>query len=191
MESLTQGDSVKVPTRGFSPASIVLLAGLVLFAAVVGMQLAARNSTQPTSGPAPDFELTTFDGGKVRLSDLRGRVVVVNFWASWCGPCRDEAPVLQNLWEQYREQGVMLIGVDYADVESDALAFIQEFGITYPNGPDLGTRISEDYHIQGVPETFVIDQEGNVAQFVIAPIQSGQLEPTIDRLLAREETVSS
>ena len=190
MENLAPDDNVKVSARGFSPASIVLLAGLVLFAAVVGMQLAARNTTQPSSGPAPDFELTTFDGGIVRLSDLRGTVVVVNFWSSWCGPCRDEAPILQNLWERYRDQGLMLIGVDYVDTESNALAFIQEFGITYPNGPDLGTRISEDYHIQGVPETFVINQEGNVVQFVIAPIQSGQLEPTIDRLLARDDTTS-
>lgn len=190
MENLLQEDKVEAPARRFSPISVALLVGFMLFAGVIGVQLIASGVTQPTSGPAPDFELTTFEGDTFRLSDFRGQVVVVNFWASWCGPCRDEAPVLQDLWERYREQGVVLVGVDYADVEANARAFIAEFGITYPNGPDTGTRISEHYRIQGVPETFVIDQAGNVVRLIIAPAQPGQLDTTIDRLLAGGEALS-
>ena len=183
MENLLQEEPTEAPPRGFSRASIALLAAIFIFATVVGLQLMARNATQPTSGQAPDFELTTYTGDAFRLSDLRGTVVVLNFWASWCVPCRDEAPVLQSLWERYRDRGVILVGVGYADIESDALAFIAEFGITYPNGPDIGTRISDTYNIQGVPETFVIDQEGNVVKLIIAPVQPGQLDAIINRLL--------
>lgn len=182
---------MEVPQRRFSPFSVALLIGIILLVSVVGVQLVARGATQPTSGPAPDFALMTYDGDTFRLSDLRSKVVVVNFWASWCVPCRDEAPVLQSLWERYRGRGVMLVGVDYVDTETNARAFIDEFGITYPNGPDIGTRISADYHIQGVPETFVIDQQGNVQNLIIAPVQPGQLEAMIDRLLVDSSATTS
>jgi len=191
MEKLLQEDHVEAPRQRLSPVSIALLVGFLLFAGVIGIQLIARGATQPISGQAPDFELTTFDGDTFRLSDFRGKVVVLNFWASWCIPCRDEAPTLQSLWERYREQGVVLIGVDYVDVEANARAFIEEFGITYPNGSDMGTRISGDYHIQGVPETFVIDPQGNVVALIIAPVQRGQLDAIIDRLLVERGVASS
>lgn len=183
METLLQEDHPETPQRRFSFASIALLSGFTLFVVVIGIQLFVRNVTQPTSGLAPDFEITTFDGDTLRLSDLRGKIVIVNFWASWCVPCRDEAPVLQSMWERYRAQGVVLVGVDYVDTETNARAFIDEFGITYPNGADIGTRISADYHIQGVPETFVIDQQGNVENLIIAPVRPEQLEAMIRQLL--------
>ena len=168
----------------FNLSSIVLLISVVVIVIIIGTALGRQLQTQPTSGPAPDFTMTTFDGEDVTLSDYRGQVVVVNFWASWCDPCRDEAPILQSLWERYRDRGVVLVGVAYLDLESAALDFIDEFGITYPNGPDVGSEISRDYNIEGVPETFIIDQTGDIAYFAIAPIREGQLDPTIDRLLA-------
>src|SRR5690606_35233576 len=122
------------------------------------------------SGPAPDFTLTTFDGESFHLSEYRGKVVVINFWSSWCVPCPDEAPILQSVWERYRERGVVLVGVTYLDAGRDSLDFIQEFGITYFNGPDIGSRITEDYRITGVPETFIVDQNGDVVEAIIAPI---------------------
>src|SRR5512139_3925698 len=103
------------------------------------------------SGMAPDFSLTGFDGRTVALSEMRGQVVIVNFWASWCQPCRQEAAYLENTWRKYKDQGVVFIGVDYVDTEKEALTYIQEFGITYLNGPDLKTRISQAYNIKGVP----------------------------------------
>ncbi len=112
-------------------------------------------------------------------------MIVVNFWASWCGPCRSEAPALQQVWEAYQDRGdVVLLGVDYVDNTEDALGYIREFGITYPNGPDLGTRISDAYHIQGVPETFVVGKDGNVFQFIYAGVTARDLASIIDRALA-------
>src|SRR6185369_8583076 len=150
----------QTPRGGFSLGSIVLLLGIVMVAVVFGLALARQNQTQPTSGPAPDFTLTTMDGSTVRLVDLKGQIVVVNFWASWCGPCRQEAPALQNVWEQYKDKGVLIMGIAYTDTETNAKAFIKEYHQNYPNGLDLGTKISDMYNIEGVPETFIIDRDG-------------------------------
>ena len=163
--------------------SVVLIIGVVVSIVVFGLALSRRNEMQPKSGAAPDFTLTTFNGEQFRLSDQRGKVIVINFWASWCIPCRTEAPALQATWELYKDKGVLFVGVDYADTDNNALAFIKEFGITYPNGPDVGIKIFGAYRVQGVPETFVIDQQGNVAQFLYAGVNEKQLSTAIDSLL--------
>ena len=171
--------------KSFGWFSILLLASILVVGTVIGIQLANQLQTQPTSGPAPDFELTTFDGETFNLSDLRGQVVVLNFWASWCVPCRDEAPILESLWRRYRSQRVVVVGVAYADSQQGSLEFIEEFNISYPNGPDVGTRISDEYRITGVPETFVINEAGEIVFFIPAPISEGQLDAIIRPLLAK------
>jgi cytochrome c biogenesis protein CcmG/thiol:disulfide interchange protein DsbE len=170
--------------RGISLGGIVLLVGVIAVAAVFGLALIDRNAGQPTSGPAPDFTLTTLDGQDIRLADLRGQVVLLNFWASWCVPCRDEAPALQTIWEQYRDRGVIVLGVAWTDTERGARAFMEEFFQDYPNGLDLGTRIGELYGITGVPETFVIDRQGNVVGFYPTPLSQIQFETIIEAALA-------
>ena len=172
-----------LPRRGFGVGSIVLIAGIVLIVAVFGIALARRNQSQPTSGTAPDFTLTTFDGSPFRLSEQRGKVVIINFWASWCIPCRAEAPILQTIWERYRDAGVIVVGIDYLDTDSEAGAFIEEFGLTYPNGPDLRTEISQSYRVQGVPETFIVDQSGNIAHFIYGAVNESQLNTMLGDLL--------
>jgi len=158
------------PTRkGLGLGGVLLLLGVAAIALIFGLALARKNQTQPTAGPAPDFTLTTLDGGQINLASLKGRVVVVNFWASWCGPCRQEAPVLERVWQQYKDKDVVIVGVAYTDTEKNAKAYLQQFGNTYPNGLDLGTKISELYNIQGVPETFIIDKNGNVSRFFKVP----------------------
>jgi len=158
------------PTRkGLGLGSILLLLAVAAIALVFGLALARKNQSQPTAGPAPDFTLTTLDGGQINLASLKGRVVVVNFWASWCGPCREEAPVLERVWQQYKNKDVVIVGVAYTDTEKNAKAYLQQFGNTYPNGLDIGTKISEMYNIQGVPETFIIDRNGNVSRFFKVP----------------------
>lgn len=173
------------PTTGgfFSLGTIVLLAGIAAVAVVFAIALMRQNETQPTRGPAPDFELTTFDGESIKLSDLRGNVVVLNFWAGWCSPCRAEAPALQSTWERYRDRGVVFVGVAWADNGPSSRAFLDEFDITYLNGPDLETRISEDYNIQGVPETFIIDQNGDIVEFIFAGISEAALSAKLDLLI--------
>lgn len=136
------------------------------------------------SGPAPDFTITGFDSRKATLGELRGKVVVINFWASWCLPCRQEAAYLEQTWRKYKDQGVVFIGVDYVDTEKEALAYIKEFDITYINGPDLGTLISQAFNIKGVPETYFVAKNGELRGVHIGPLQSPQLDEKIDELLA-------
>ncbi len=170
--------------RGLSLGSIVLLVGILAAIAVFGLQLSRRQQTQPTEGAAPHWAITTFDGQELALDDLRGQIIVVNFWASWCGPCRVEAPDLQRIHERYKDQGVVMVGITYTDTDSKSLEFMEEFGLTYPNGPDRGNRISDRYNIQGVPETFVIDRDGKIAHFIYAPTNERQLSAMLDGLLS-------
>lgn len=161
------------------------------FLGLLGWAFIERGRTAPTRGPAPDFTLPLYEGydgglgvSEFRLRDWRGRVVVLNFWASWCKPCEEEAALLESLWRSYRDRGVIFVGVDYLDAPSAALAYLRRFQITYPNGPDVGTRISRLYRITGVPETFVVDPKGEVVFYKAAPIRPGELEGVLDSLLA-------
>jgi cytochrome c biogenesis protein CcmG/thiol:disulfide interchange protein DsbE len=166
---------------------------IAIFALVLGLlalvALQMRRNGPLATGPvgagekAPTFEITTFEGQTLRLADLRGQVVVVNFWASWCIPCEQEAAELENTWRRYKDQGVVFIGVDYVDTETEAKAFMRRFDITYPNGPDLGTRISQAYRMKGVPETYIVDQTGRLASVKIGPFQQGELATLIAPLL--------
>lgn len=134
---------------------------------------------------APAFVLTTFEGEQISTEELAGKVILVNFWASWCNPCELEAADLQTAWTMYKDTGqVVFLGVDWSDTETEALAYMKRFGITYPNGPDYGTRISQAYRTQGVPETYVIDRAGNLAYVKIGPFTSlSEITNVIDPLL--------
>ena len=127
----------------------------------------------------PNFTLTTFDGEAYKMADLKGKVVVLNFWASWCIPCEEEAEILEAAWRYYQPRGdVLFLGADYVDTEPEARAYLEKFSITYPNGPDLGTRISQAFRMKGVPETYIIDQEG-----ILRHMQYGVF-PTIEHIKA-------
>jgi cytochrome c biogenesis protein CcmG/thiol:disulfide interchange protein DsbE len=175
-------NAVPAARRGLNWVVILPLVVIGIVAAIFAAQLFQRSRTQPTDGPAPDF---TLQGETYTLSQLRGKVVVINFWASWCGPCRDEAPALQAFWQKYQSKGVVLLGVAYTDTERGARAFIDEFKQTYPNGLDVGTRISSSYRITGVPETFIIDRQGKIAKFVMQPLDEATLSGLVDAVLAK------
>jgi cytochrome c biogenesis protein CcmG/thiol:disulfide interchange protein DsbE len=177
------------PTRRLKwwQLGVFILVGALL--ALVAFQMRRSGPLAPgrvgAGERAPDFTLETFDGQSIRLAELRGQVVVVNFWASWCVPCEAEALELESAWRLYRDQGVMFLGVDYVDTEREALAFLNEFGVTYPNGPDLRTEISHRYRVRQVPETFVVDQDGLLAEVFIGPTTLAQLQAAIEPLLAQ------
>ena len=168
-----------------STGGIVLTFALVL--ALLGLLGWGLNKAQKgpvENGPAPNFTLQGFDGRTVTISELRGQVVVINFWASWCDPCREEAAYLEQTWRKYKDQGVVFLGVDYVDTEKAALVYIKEFDITYINGPDLKTRISDSYNIQGVPETYYVAKNGELSGVHIGPLYYPDLDKKIDELLA-------
>jgi len=164
---------------------IILTFAIVLsLLGLLGWGLNKAQKGPVDNGPAPDFTLQGFDGRTATLSELRGQVVVINFWASWCDPCREEAAYLEKSWRKYKGQGVVFLGVDYVDTEKAALAYIKEFDITYINGPDLKTRISDSYNIQGVPETYYVAKNGELRGVHIGPLYSPDLDEKIEELLA-------
>ncbi len=172
-----------------------ILGGLITVAILflLGWGLINTNRTRPEPGQmAPAFEVQFFDGydwdGRTvaTLDDMRGQVVVLNFWASWCVECRLEADLLEDSWRAYRDQGVLFLGVAYVDVEPKSLEYMREFDITYPNAPDLESIISGEYRVTGVPETFFIGKDGRVRQVVIGPVSQQQIDRTVRELLAEE-----
>lgn len=193
MTDVTRSAEPTQPRRRLAASQIAVIA-VVLF--LIGLfaygLLLRKEAPRPSSGVAPDFALTLFPdyqstyGDQINLADLRGKVVVLNFWASWCDPCKEEAALLQNMSEAYAERGVVFVGADYLDQEPAARRYLQEFGITYPNGPDLASQIARRYRIQGVPETYFITPAGTVDWFKIGPLSATELQGCLDKLLNGE-----
>ena len=123
------------------------------------------------------------DADQFRLYDRLGAPVVINFWASWCPPCRQESPHFQRLWQRYRERGIVFVGVDIQDTEEDALAYIQEFGLTFPNVRDPDGAVSIDYGVIGLPVTFFIGTDGIVRGRWVGAIPELDLEQWVLALL--------
>ena len=170
---------------------ILMWVGVIGLLGLLGWGLINSTAPRPEVGqPAPDYDMEFFSGyewdGKstAKLSDMEGKVVVMNFWAAWCVECKVEADDLEQVWRKYADDDVVFVGIAWADVEPNSLAYMKEFGITYPNAPDLGTDIGDQYEITGVPETFIIDKTGEIAHVQIGPIQENMLDSIISQLLA-------
>lgn len=167
LESGPQKASVRLWQGVFGLAALILLVFVIMLG---GGLVRATQSESRASGVAPSFTFTTFDGQTISLEQLRGKGVVLNFWASWCNPCRDEAPLFEQTWQREKDNGIVFIGLDYLDQEPAAKAYLAEFGITYPSGPDLQSAAARRYGITGVPETFFIDPQGRITDIVPLPI---------------------
>ena len=133
--------------------------------------------------PARDFTLELIEGETLKLSDLTGQVVMVDFWASWCAPCRHEAPVLEQTYRDYAGREVEFIGVNIWDLPDNAPAYVDDFDITYPTGVDADGAIAIDYGVKGIPEKFFIDKTGVVRQKFVGPMSAETLRQTLDELL--------
>lgn len=163
---------------------IVGLIGLLAWGLSNKSSVTGQSGFTRVSRPAPDFTLPLFDGGELVLSEQRGKVVVINFWSSTCPPCREEARDLEDVWKAYRDSGVLFIGTNIQDFEQPARQYLDEFKVTYPNGPDDGGHISIDYGVVGIPVTFFIDKDGTVARRWVGAISRSQLTTWIDELAA-------
>jgi cytochrome c biogenesis protein CcmG/thiol:disulfide interchange protein DsbE len=159
----------------------------VLALLAYGFRVDPRAIPSPLVGrPAAPFALTAFDGTPVDLATLRGKVVVLNFWASWCYPaCYEEAPALERGWRAYRDRGVVVLGVDIQDKDEAARKFIGDFSLTFTNAPDREGKVSVDYGVYGVPETFFIDADGHIRAKHVGTVSDEVFRATVDDLLAR------
>lgn len=174
---------------------------LVVVLLVVGLMNRGQSTTiddalaAGSRPPAPDITLPVLVTGpglppvgqQASLADLKGKVVLLNLWASWCGPCKDEAPVLERIWNQYRDKGVVVLGIDIQDLTADALAFVQEYGLTYPSLRDGSDDSKTALEATGVPETYLVDRRGRIALHLAGPVSSTtQLSGPIDQVLAEK-----
>jgi cytochrome c biogenesis protein CcmG/thiol:disulfide interchange protein DsbE len=133
---------------------------------------------------APDFRLAVYDGTEMSLASFRGKPVIVNFWASWCFPaCYEEAPLMEATWRKYKDQGLQMVGVVIQDKEPNAREFMRRFGYSFPNGPDPGSKISIDFGVYGVPETFFIDRQGRIAYKGVGALTPELMESQVQALL--------
>ena len=178
------------PTIFFRKSTIAIT--VLVTAGFLGFLLWGMLHREPITGlsgvtrvnrPAPDFSLTTFKGDTISLADLRGKPVIINFWASWCPPCRTEAPLIERTWLAYKDRGLVFLGVNIQDRKEDALNYMREFSITYPNGPDPSGEIAIDYGVSGLPVTFFINRQGEVVRRWVGAIETSVFIGSIEEIM--------
>ena len=180
-----------------SRAKPILFVGIPLLffmgVLIVGMLNASRDSGRPgvndtlgevavSTDPYSDFVVTTLDGNELRLSDLRGSIVMVDFWSSWCPPCRAEAPVLVEAYERWSKLGVEFVGISIWDTDADVREFIKSHNILYPNTIDSTGDLAVDFGVRGIPEKFFVNPDGEIVRKINGPNTSASLDAVLTEM---------
>lgn len=168
--------------------AVALVAGLLALLVWKVATDSGANAADKLAGgetpAAPDFTLERLDApGTLTLSSLRGKAVVINFWASWCEPCKEEAPMLEQAWREYRDDGLVVVGVNIDDFSSDARRFARENGMTYPLVRDREDEVTPDYGVTGVPETLFADRQGKLIARIQGPVEEEELRGHVEAAL--------
>ena len=185
MTATAAGRGLNLRRLGFRHLVAALVVPLVL-AALLGAYLVSRSpSGSPTAigKVAPDFSVADLDGNPIRLADLRGRPVIVNFWASWCGPCVEEFPLLNEAAQRHADDGLVVIGIVWADRTAAARDFMVRNGATWAAAMDPGEQVARDYGILGPPETYFIGRDGIIRGRHIGQITAASLDAKIAAIL--------
>ena len=193
---VASGALVQPPSRGSRNPLALVVVGLVAAAMLYFGVHMSRRSSGPTpritkSSPAPDFTLQSLDGKSMSLSDLRGKAVLLNFWATWCGPCKIETPWLVELQKQYGSQGLQVVGVEMGDDAKDEIAqFTKDMGVNYP--VLIGKEAVGDAYggVPALPETFFIGRDGKIVDKIIGLKGKGEIEDSIKKALDTEAAKS-
>jgi cytochrome c biogenesis protein CcmG/thiol:disulfide interchange protein DsbE len=159
--------------------TVVAIGGALAVAATVTRRPADPTAAVAVEGPMPAIDRPAMQGGRVGPATYRGKVVLVNFWASWCGPCRREQPGLERLWREYGDRDVQLLGINFDDGRAAALEYLREFGVTYPSVYDPDGKITADFLVPFLPATVLVDADGQMRY----RLQGAQTEATLRRYL--------
>lgn len=210
-ETKVAPEGAKTNQTGRDPTSIKIvrmLAFAIVPAAFIGLIAFSLFRTEPPTDlvdkPAPEFFLPLIEGGTLSSASLKGGPVVVNFWASWCEPCRREAPALERKWQTYEAQGVKFVGVNVQDSAEDAAAFVKEFDLTFPIVRDVDLVLYRKFGVRGLPETFFLDHNYHFAGIgsgrqlgsrggtkILGPVEPEVLDGQILQLLKKAKQSSS